>query len=248
MPGRSVSAAVLLSVLGCTPVPSLVARKDVVVEITRPSPEPQPRTETISTTAELMGNRKTTEYLGSRSIQATLYRHGIEKDRLFALQQDCKGQHDVQPLSIVVLSEIELPAGKWHPARGVWLMRYTFTRCDESKVYNTAFFASDDGEAPSSQAYYPGTTNAHPILVKDAMPSATVHAAIHGGGKDCKSADVFDMRVSEPAHDISDGTTTFKGVWTETWTFKACGSAVDVLVTFVPDSNRGGTTFMIKMR
>jgi len=56
------------------------------------------------------------------------------------------------------------------------------------------------------------------------------------------------MRVTEQPHSVREGAEEFKGVWSETWTFKACNKAVDVPITFTPDIGGGGTTFTMKMR
>ena len=93
------------------------------------------------------------------------------------------------------------------------------------------------------RAYYPGSTNASPVLIKDAMLSAIMGAVARSGLNDCKDFDVFDMRVTEPAHDVAEGNKIIKGVWNEIWTLKVCGQAFDVAMTFIPDANGGGTSF-----
>jgi hypothetical protein len=93
------------------------------------------------------------------------------------------------------------------------------------------------------KAFYPGSTNAGPDLVKDAVTQAAAGALVRSGLKDCKSAYVFDMRVTEPAHNVVEGDKTFKGVWNEIWTFRMCGQMIDVAMTFIPDATGGGTTF-----
>jgi hypothetical protein len=80
------------------------------------------------------------------------------------------------------------------------------------------------------------------------MVSAMANAIIRSDVKDCKSAEVLDMRVTESPHTIQDSGKEFKGVWGETWTFKACEKTVDVPITFTPDIGGGGTSFTIKLR
>jgi hypothetical protein len=75
------------------------------------------------------------------------------------------------------------------------------------------------------------------------MMSAARVALARSGIKDCKGASVFDMRVTEPAHNVVEGDKVIKGVWNEIWTFRMCGPMIDVAMTFIPDANGGGATF-----
>ncbi|MBI5909842.1 MAG: hypothetical protein HY848_07810 [Betaproteobacteria bacterium] len=81
------------------------------------------------------------------------------------------------------------------------------------------------------------------MLVKDAMLSAITAALARSGFKDCKDVDVFDMRVTDAAHNVVEGNKTFKGVWNEVWAFQVCGQMIGVPMTFIPDADGGGTTF-----
>jgi hypothetical protein len=199
--------------------------------------------ETVNTTAELMNNKTVIAYVFSRSMLKTMYRLGVKEDKKFGLQSGCKSQYKVKPFSVIVLKPMEFSEGKKHPTKGVWLTRYQLERCGDSKFYNALFLANNKGEAPMSKAFYPGSTNAGPVLVGDAMMSTAMGALARSGLKDCKKADVFDMRVTEPTHTVVEGEKTFKGVWNEIWTFRMCGQMVDVAMTFIPDANGGGTTF-----
>lgn len=199
--------------------------------------------ETVNTTAELLSNKTVIAYVFSRPMLETMYRLGVEEDKKFGLQPDCKSQYQVKPFTAVVLKPMEFSEGKQHPTKGVWLTRYQLERCGDSKFYNALFLADNKGDAPMPKAFYPGSTNAGPVLVGDAMMSAVTGALARSGLKDCKKADVFDMRVTEPAHNVVEGEKTFKGVWNEIWTFRMCGQMVDVAMTFIPDANGGGTTF-----
>lgn len=200
-------------------------------------------TVTVNTTADLLNNKTAVAYVFSRPMLETMYRLGVDEDKKFNLQADCKSQYQVKPFSAVVMKPIEFPEGKLHPTKGVWLTRYQLVRCGNAKFYNALFLANINGEAPMPKAFYPGSTNAGPVLVGDAMMSAVTGALARSGLKDCKKADVFDMRVTEPAHNVVEGEKTFKGVWNEIWTFRMCGQMIDVAMTFIPDANGGGTTF-----
>ena len=87
-------------------------------------------------------------------------------------------------------------------------------------------------------------TGVNPVIFRDGSTlSAVAGTLARAGIKDCKTADVFDMHVTQPAHVVIEGEKTFKGVWNEIWTFRACGQMVDAYMTFIPDANGGGTTF-----
>lgn len=199
--------------------------------------------ETVNTSADLLKNKKTEAYLHSRPMLQTAYRLGVEQDKKFGLQSNCLLQYKVKPFSMIVVTPIDFPDDKQHPTKGLWVFRYILERCGDSKIYNAMFLADKNGDAPSSRAYFPGSTNAGPVLVKDALTMATVNALVQSGNKDCKNYDIFDMRVTEPPHDVVEGDKTFKRVWKEMWTFRVCGQMMDVPMTFVPDATGGGTSF-----
>ena len=201
------------------------------------------RADTVNTTAELLNNKVAVAYVFSRSLLEAMYRLGIEEDKKFGLQSDCKSQYQVKPFSSIVLKPIEFPEGKQHPVKGVWLTRYQLERCGDSKFYNALFLANTNGETPLPRAFYAGSTHAGPRLVEDAMASAVSGAQVRSGLKGCKTADVFDMRVTQPAHNVVEGEKAIKGVWNEIWTFRMCGQMIDVAMTFIPDSNGGGTSY-----
>lgn len=179
-------------------------------------------------------------------MQELLYRLGREQDRKFGLQSECTSQYHVEPYSLAVLQPIVFPDEKANPTNGIWNFRYRLHRCGDSKIYNAMFFASGNGETPPApRAYYPGSTNAGPILVNDAMPSARMSAWVKAGLKDCNNSDVLDMQVTKTAHDLADNGQEFKGVWTEKWTFRTCEKTVDVDISFIPSTTGQGTTYVI---
>jgi hypothetical protein len=204
--------------------------------------------EKITKSADFLSNKKAFAYVASSSMMQIFYRLGVEQDKKLGLQFDCKSRYEVLPLVPFVVAPIDFPEDKQNPTEGAWIMRYTLSRCGDAKTYNALFLASADGGLPKYQAYYPGSTAAGAVLVRDAMLTATVNALLRSEIKDCKTADVFDMKVTEMPHTIRDGEKEFKGVWNETWSFKACDRAVDVPITFTPDIGGGGVSFTIKLR
>lgn len=206
---------------------------------------PIAQAEVVNKNIDLLNNKKTAAYVHSRTMIDAMYRLGVEQDKKFGLQQDCKSEYKVKPYSVAVLSPIDFPDNKPHPLKGVWNFRYELERCGDLKFYNTIFIANNNGEPPTIRVYFPGSTNANPLLVKDAMLSAMLGAISRSGVKDCKEIDVFDMRVTEKPHDVVEGGKHLRGVWSEAWTFRACGQMVDVPMTFIPDEIRGGTTYSV---
>jgi hypothetical protein len=201
---------------------------------------------TLNTTEDLMESKTTMEYMFSRPLSEAMFQLGVEEDKKFRLQLECKSQYQVKPFSASVVTPIELQEGKQHPTKGVWISRYQLERCGDSKFYNALFFANSNGEAPTPRAYFPGSTNAGPQLVQDAMIAAAFGAKLRSGLKDCKEKfDVFDMRVTEPAHNVVEKETTIRGVWNELWTISICGKMVDVPMRFIPDARGGGTTYVV---
>lgn len=202
------------------------------------------RAETINSTAELYHSNTAITYVFARPMLEAMYRLGIHEDKKFGLQQECKTKYLIKPMAAIVIKPIEFAEGKQNPQKGVWMSRYQFERCGDKKVYNALFFADANGETPVSRSFFAGTTNAGPLLVEDAIKSAVLGAAARAGIKDCKGAEVFDMRVTEKSHTVVEGEKNFTGVWKENWTFLMCGSTAEVEMTFIPDANGGGTTFL----
>jgi len=205
--------------------------------------------ETVNTIADLSSNKRTTAYIHSRPIMNAMYKLAIEQDKIFGLQQDCKEQYKVEPYGITILMPIIFPDDKQNPTRGAWNFRYQVHRCGESKFYNALFISYSDGTIyPNARATHPGSTNAAPLLVKDAMLSATAAAMSKAGlsVKDCKEIDVFDMRVTSKPGAVTDGVSGTTGAWDEIWTFRLCGQMADIQISFVPDPNGRGTAFSIQ--
>lgn len=170
----------------------------------------------------------------------------IETDRHLGLHADCTAAYQPVPASMQVISPAEFVDGKADPVKGGWLIRYRVERCGESKVYNAAFLAHEDGP-PTVHPSYPGTTLANPDLLRDAMPKANLLAGAVAMAPECKTMYVFDMQVVDAPRDVSEDGKTFKGVWNERWTFSHCGKLVDVWMRFTPMPG-GGVDFQARAR
>jgi hypothetical protein len=77
----------------------------------------------------------------------------------------------------------------------------------------------------------PGDTIADAILQRDFLQGATA-AAMSRARAGCKGAQVRNTRVTSATGGASQP-------WTEVWSMDACGTPVDVNVTFSPSPNGG---------
>lgn len=191
-------------------------------------------------------DKRTADYIFSDPMIEIMLRHGIAKDRKLGLLPQCDSPYGVEPDSVDFIDPIDFRKGSTHPVKGTWSIRYRLSRCGESKNYNTVFVATGDATAPAAHSYFPGSTNAGTQLIRDTMPAALAAARARSGQHDCKVVDVFDMIVSEPAHQVIDEGKTIEGVWAEKWTFQLCGQLSDVLLRFTPDASNGGTLVKIE--
>ena len=199
----------------------------------------------INNTDELINNKRALSYIHSRPLLQKMFELGRIQDRKFGLQINCSSGSNVEPIDLIILSPIEFPADKDNPIKGSWKSRYKLKRCDEVKTYNVIFMAKPNGDAPDATIFYPGTTEANMLLVKDTMPSAIAFALLRAGQRDCKDISVFDMKVTHPQHDVVDKGKVIKGIWKELWTIRICGKPIDVGITFTPNQDGPGTSFLV---
>jgi len=204
--------------------------------------------ETLGSIKELKPGTNIHTYIFSREQVQELYNIGVFWDKKLGLQQNCKSQFHVKPTSFVILAPINLPDGQLHPTEGAWKHRFQFERCGEIKIYNAVFIAKS-GAKPEVRPYFPGTTNASPQLINDAMRGAVAQAFVNAKKEnsiaDCKDVVLTDMNVTQLSHDVVDAGKTFTGVWQESWSFLVCGQPVNVLLNFTPDG-KGGAFYSIK--
>jgi hypothetical protein len=202
--------------------------------------------EKLTNISQLKPGTRTFSYVFSKDQITELYRVGLYCDKRLSLQQGCKGQHNVKPIGLSLIDPINLPAGKNHPVEGRWKITFSFERCGQSKIYNALFIAKN-GQKPEVKPYFPGITNASPILLYDtmkgALPVASMKLIKKNGNKSCKELDIADMRVTRQPR--VDGGKTISGAWQEKWTFAGCGKNVDVLIDFMPDG-AGGASYSIR--
>ncbi|VVE19234.1 hypothetical protein PCA20602_03052 [Pandoraea capi] len=198
---------------------------------------------TVSSTAELVKSEKAMQYVFSERAMLVMYQLGVEEDKKFNLQTDCKSKYQVKPVGAVLLKPVTFPDGDQNPRSGVWLTRYQLARCGDAKTYNAVFVADANGGNPAPTPFYPGSPRGGPVLVQEAVMSAVTTALAKSGQSGCRKVEAFDMKVTKPPHDVVEGGRTLKGVWRERWTFRVCGQMVDVDMTFTPDADGGGTSF-----
>ena len=193
--------------------------------------------EIIRSSADIPQSPKFQAYLESILTSDIIRQIGLQQDKKFGLHQNIISEPVVQPIGWAIVNPIDFPDGSDNPISGAWTIRFAFIRNGDTKVYNIIFFA-EAGKAPHTEAFWPGTTLAAPLLIHDALLFAVNAARIKRGDLKCKSMDIFDMRVDQQLDENK--------CWSEIWTFRACGKDVDVPISFVPNPKTGGTTFFIR--
>jgi hypothetical protein len=197
----------------------------------------------IRTARELSQNKKIMDSMMSRQILENMIILGIQEDKKLNIQLNCTPTYDMKTILWNIVVPLEFKDNQLLPSKGVWIVRYQLDRCGESKIYNVIFAADSNGGTPQSEMYVPGTSNASPLLIKDAMTTALVNVKKHMNDTQCKDISVFDMRVTLMPHDVTKENKVLKGVWEEIWTFKCCDKMIDVTITFTPDADGEGTSF-----
>jgi len=192
--------------------------------------------EIIRSSSDFQQSPKFQVYLESISTSGIIKQIALQQDKKFGLYQNVTSEPVVEPIGCAIVNPIDFPDGSNNPISGAWTIRFAFIRNGNAKVYNIIFFA-EAGGAPHAQAFWPGTTLAAPLLIHDALPFAVHAARIKRGDLNCKSMDIFDMRVDKQLDENK--------CWSEIWTLRACGEDVDVPISFVPNPKTGGTSFFI---
>ncbi len=189
----------------------------------------------------IVASQRLAAYLNGKEQMEELYAVGRHWDGRLGLQQDCQGSYHVQPVNLFLLKPVVFPEGRPHPVAGAWQHRFVFERCGKRRTYNALFLARD-GRKPEARPYLPGTTNASPTLVADALkgayPAALLRLAGTKGAKGCQEAEPIDTRLVQPPR-------TTPGPWEEVWTFRGCGHEAELAIAFSPDG-KGGTFYTIK--
>jgi len=205
------------------------------------------RADTITSQADLPGHPKALAYIESKDALGALIKLGFMTDQKFGFAPSCTSmQATITPVDVFVLSPIEFTDASANPVRGAWINRYRFERCGESRIYNAAFVAKPSGEMPAIVPYFPGNTRAGMLLIKDALPTAVLSAKAQTNQATCKAINVVNMELKQAPHTVTEGNVTHNGVWNETWSFQLCGKTAEVDMTFIPDANGGGTTFITR--
>jgi hypothetical protein len=108
-----------------------------------------------------------------------------------------------------------------------WIERYVLG-CTPRTIRNFLIFL--EGDQPRVIDLLPGSTNADPLLQRDAIKgSYTAVATV--APKDCDKAIVTDIRLVSKIEGISP--------WKERWVFDLCGTRAEVEMTFTPSASSG---------
>ena len=119
------------------------------------------------------------------------------------------------------------------PEGSAWEETYAINCTERVRRTFLLFLSVKEGMKHSELA--PGDTIADAILQRDFLQSATA-AAMSRARAGCKGAQVRNTRVTSA--------TGASQPWTEVWSMDACGTSVDVNVTFSP-SPKGGIDWSI---
>jgi hypothetical protein len=114
------------------------------------------------------------------------------------------------------------------PQGSAWEETYAIT-CKQ-RVRRTFLLFLSAKDAINDTELAPGDTIADAILQRDFLQSATA-VAMSRARAGCKGAQVRNTRVTSA--------TGASQPWTEVWSMEACGTSVEVNVTFTPSPNGG---------
>ena len=192
--------------------------------------------EVLSDIRNLQRDSPMAKYLTSSEAQQNLFNLAVGIDR--QLGMECKGNHNLKIVQILILNPIDRADSAPHPTSGVWKYGYDVTRCGSAKRYN-ALMSAKAGEAPQVMSLVPGTTISSPTLMVDTLRIAFASASLLFG-PDCKDVKLLDTELVQPPRTVTQGDKVRQGVWDERWTLVGCGQTFPRNITFTPDG-AGGT-------
>lgn len=181
------------------------------------------------------------EYFRTKEFQKALYDLGVYWDRnILKLQMTCESSYHLKPIGMRVVEPMQSDSSSLHPSDGIWTVKFNFTRCKESIVYNALVIAREK-QTPKVVPLVPGNTIASPQLIRDVyVGGVPMIVGIEGGGTECENTSVRSTQVTmEPTTVMLDGEQQH-GVWEETWTVKHCNQDIEMTFCFIPDG-KGGT-------
>lgn len=189
---------------------------------------------------------KVESYLKSKEFQDQLYEVGLYWDtNILGIQQSCAGEYILQLMRVDYIKPLEFYNSSLYPTSGVWTSRFSFTRCDETIIYNVIAVAQPTGK-PEISALIPGTSGSSYSLLMDLYTQALpIFISTKSKDKDCnQSPNVLDSKISmNPTTTAGEGT-THEGVWEEVWLVQHCAEEIEVTFCLIPDMN-GGTSWSL---
>lgn len=195
-----------------------------------------------------MGAKSTEEgkiasYFKSGDFQKQLFDLGVYWDRsILNIQTNCKSKYLLKPVSYSFIKPLKFESNNIHPTHGIWTFRYSFSRCNESIIYN-ALISAQGNKKPRMSAIVPGTTSTSLQLLRDVyVGGVSVMVAAKRTNSECKKFSVINTKVTLEPTTIEQGGKEYNGVWEEFWTVKNCDEQIDMTFCFVPDGS-GGTNW-----
>lgn len=187
---------------------------------------------------------KTALYFNSGEFQKQLYQLGVYWDRnVLKIKTNCTSKYHVNPVSHSFIKPLKFNAEGIYPTEGVWTFRYSFSRCDETIIYN-ALVIAQGGKQPKMVTLAPGTTKTSPQLLRDLyIGGVSMMVAKKSENKDCKKTNILNTSVSLEPTTLELNGKKIKGVWEEFWTVKHCDEQIDMSFCLIPDG-KGGTSWV----
>ena len=181
--------------------------------------------ETLKAGAPVSKMSKFAAYIAKGGASLGLRIAGADMDRRIGF--DCDYAKDAKNLKLAIRAieiqqDVVLPDNAEHPEKGIWSIRYRFTRCGETVVYNTVF-RGRDGKPPRMLNLFPGHSSLHPKVMGLAGHEVLARARRDHLKRDCNDFDVVD--TAAPTDDNGSGKVV------EVWRVMACGKMIDYIVT-----------------
>ena len=228
--------------------------------------------ETVTNYQELVPGTPIATYLGPENNLSAMYQAANDLDRL--LDRECAAEQygRLNWTGAFIEQPITLEDGAAHPSEGIWVHRYTITRCDRTLAYQAALTARP-GAGPIVDHLAPGETYTGPITQKSMLPVLGFEIGARNAlPEGCRQMLVTDTRISEQPRSVDRNTelgdsfdnyarinarnavsdeaisalsskVTKFDYWSEVWSLKLCDATIDIPVGFFFNPYTPGISF-----
>jgi hypothetical protein len=187
--------------------------------------------ETLKAGAAVSRSSEFASYLAKGGGSLGLRIAGADMDKRIGFT--CDYVKDAKNLKLVIKAieiheDVTMAESAPHPESGVWSVRYSFTRCGETALYNTVFRGRKD-KPPRMLNLFPGESALHPKVM-----GLAGHAVLEKARKEFLDKDCNDIRIVDTAKPDDGGE---PGKTVETWSVLACKQPIDYTVSVVSKSD-----------